>query len=220
MIITLDQLRAATGANEANAEKYLKPLNDAMGLYNIDDPRVVAGFLSQVGHESGGLATVVENLNYRVAALTSLFGRHRISEADAKAYGRDDATGQKANQEAIANIIYGGDFGRKNLGNTEQGDGWKYRGRGLKQLTGRANYKACGESLGLNLIDDPDQLAQPVAAALSAAWFWASRRGLGIEDAAEAGDVRKMTKLINGGDIGLPQREALYAEALRAIEVA
>lgn len=220
MIITLEQLCAATGASTANAEKYLGPINDAMGLYGINDPKVIAGFLSQVGHESGGLSTVVENLNYRVTALTALFGRHRISEEDAKAYGRDDAIGQKANQEMIANILYGGEFGRKNLGNTEPGDGWKYRGRGLKQLTGRANYKACGDALGINIIDDPDQLSQPAAAALSAAWFWASRRGLGIEDAAEAGDVRKMTKLINGGDIGLSQREALYAEALRAIEVA
>lgn len=217
MIITLDQLCAATGATPANGEKYLGPLNDAMGLFDIHDASVIAAFLSQVGHESGGLTTVVENLNYRVQALTALFGSRRISDEDAARYGRNDATGQKANQEAIANIIYGGDFGRKNLGNTEQGDGWKYRGRGLKQLTGRANYKACGESLGLNLIDDPDQLAQPVAAALSAAWFWASRRRLGIEDAAQSGDIRTVTKLINGGDFGLQQREALYANAMQAL---
>ncbi len=220
MIITLEQLCAATKANTTNAEKYLGPINDAMGLFQIDEPRVVAGFLSQIGVESGGLTAVVENLNYKVSALIALFGKHRISEEDANLYGRNDATGQKANQEMLANILYGGEFGRRNLGNTEHGDGWKYRGRGLKQLTGRANYKACGAALGIDLIDDPDQLAQPTAAALSAAWFWASRRGAGIEDAAEAGDVRKITKLVNGGDNGLAQRETLYAEALRAIEVA
>lgn len=220
MIITLEQLCAATKASPANAEKYLTPLNDAMGLFEIDEPKVIAGFLSQVGVESGGLTAVVENLNYKVSALLALFGTRRISEAGAAAYGRDDATGQKANQEMLANILYGGEWGLKNLGNTEPGDGWKFRGRGLKQLTGRANYKACGAALGINLIDDPDQLAQPSAAALSAAWFWASRRGAGIEDAAEAGDVRRITKLVNGGENGLAQREALFAEALRAIEVA
>ena len=107
MIVTLEQLMAATGANETNAAKYLEPLNNAMGLYQIDDPLVVAGFLSQVGHESGALTTIVENLNYRVAALNSLFGKSRISPEDAQRYGRDDTIKQPANQEAIANIIYG-----------------------------------------------------------------------------------------------------------------
>lgn len=217
MIITLDQLCASTKATPANAEKYLGPLNDAMGLFEIDEPIVVAAFLSQVGVESGGLTAVVENLNYKVSALTALFGTRRISEADAAAYGRNDTTGQKANQEMLANILYGGEWGAKNLGNTEPGDGWKFRGRGLKQLTGRANYKACGNSLGINLLDDPDQLAQPTAAALSAAWFWASRRGAGIEDAAQAGDVKRVTKLVNGGDNGLAQREALFESAMQAL---
>ena len=217
MIITLDQLCAATKATPENAEKYLAPLNDAMQLFEINDPIVVAAFLSQVGVESGGLTAVVENLNYKVSALTALFGSRRISEADAAAYGRNDTTGQKANQEMLANILYGGEWGAKNLGNTEPGDGWKFRGRGLKQLTGRANYKACGNSLGINLIDDPDQLAQPTAAALSAAWFWASRRSAGIEDAAQAGDVKRVTKLVNGGDNGLAQREALFESAMQAL---
>lgn len=220
MIITLNQLMAATGANETNAAKYLEPLNNAMGLYQIDDPLVVAGFLSQVGHESGALTTVVENLNYRVAALNSLFGKSRISPEDAQRYGRDDTIKQPANQEAIANIIYGGEWGAKNLGNMEPGDGWKFRGRGLKQLTGRFNYKACGAALGLDLVNDPDQLAQPLAAALSAAWFWSTRRPRGIDDAARDRDVGKMTKLINGGDFGLAQRTELFTHALEALEVA
>ena len=212
--MTLDQLCAATGASPANAQKYLEPLSNAMELYQINDRLVVAGFLSQVGHESGGLTTVVENLNYRVEALLSMFGRHRISEEDARKYGR--TPDQPANQEAIANCLYGGAWGEKNLGNTEEGDGWKYRGRGLKQLTGRLNYRLCGEGLGLNLIDDPDALAEPAAAALSAAWFWASRRP-GIEDAAKAQDVARVTKLINGGDIGLTQRTALFRRALEVL---
>lgn len=214
-MITLDQLCAATGASQSNASKYLQPLSEAMELYQIRDKPVVAAFLSQVGHESGGLSTVVESLNYRVEALLSIFGRHRISEEDARKYGR--TPDRPANQEAIANCLYGGSWGSKSLGNTEIGDGWKYRGRGLKQLTGRLNYRMCGDALGLNLIDDPDALAEPTAAALSAGWFWASRRPMGIEEAAKNQDIAKVTKLINGGDIGLTQRTALYRRALEVL---
>ncbi len=86
-----------------------------------------------------------ENLNYSVDGLLKTFGRHRISEADARKYGRSG--GRPANQEAIANIIYGGEWGRKNLGNTQPGDGWKYRGGGLPQVTGRANFRKFGMEL-------------------------------------------------------------------------
>lgn len=93
--------------------------------------------------ETGGkMQPVRENLNYSTDALISKFGRHRISEADARKYGRSG--GRPANQEAIANAIYGGEWGRKNLGNTQSGDGWKYRGGGLPQVTGRANFRKFG----------------------------------------------------------------------------
>lgn len=217
-MITLDYLRAATGCTEENGAKYLDHINMALSAFDIRSPSCIAGFLSQVGHESAGLATVVENLNYKVSALLALFGTRRISEADAARYGRNDATGQRADQEAIANLIYGGEWGRRNLGNTEQGDGWRFRGRGLKQLTGRDNYTRCGrdvsEILGFDIVAEPERLAEPRAAALSAGWFWNSKRGQGIDEAAEAGDVARMTKLINGGDLGLPQRQALFGKAL------
>jgi putative chitinase len=133
---------AATGSNRENAEKFLPFIQGACKAYDITTPQRVAGFLSQIGHESGGLSSLQENLNYSVDAILKLFGRHRISEADARLYGRT-AT-QKANQKALADILYGGEFGRKNLGNTEPGDGSRFIGRGLKQLTGRSNYKRCG----------------------------------------------------------------------------
>src|SRR5690606_9297192 len=98
-----------------------------------------AMFLGQIAVESGQFSTVTESLNYSVDALVKMFGRHRISVPDAERYGRK--LGQKANQEALANLLYGGEWGRKNLGNTEPGDGWRFRGRGLKQLTGRDNYR-------------------------------------------------------------------------------
>jgi len=215
MIVTLDQLRSATGATPANAQKYLDPLNTAMQLYGIDTKERVAGFLSQIGHESGALSRVVENLNYRVDALLSLFSRQRISENDARAYGRNDSIKQPADQESLANILYGGPWGAKNLGNTEYGDGWKYRGRGLKQLTGRYNYKVCGEALGIGLVDNPELLEQPLPAALSAAWFWRSKN---LDQHADVQDIEKLTRAINGGTLGLDERKRLFAAAMTTLD--
>ncbi|MGY2199013.1 glycoside hydrolase family 19 protein [Pseudomonas gingeri] len=104
--------------------------------------------------------------------------------------------------------------GRKDLGNTQPGDGPKYRGRGLIQVTGRANYAACGEALGLDLINKPELLEQPGPACMSAAWFWASR---GLNTLADAGELTKITSKINGGQNGADDRQALYAVALKVL---
>ncbi|HCS07730.1 MAG TPA: chitinase [Pseudomonas sp.] len=104
--------------------------------------------------------------------------------------------------------------GRADLGNTHSGDGSKYRGRGLIQITGRANYKACGEALGLDLINQPELLEKPQHACMSAAWFWASR---GLNTLADAGEITKISKRINGGLNGLADRQALYDTALRVL---
>jgi len=104
--------------------------------------------------------------------------------------------------------------GRTDLGNTVKGDGSKYRGRGLIQITGRANYAACGEALGLDLISNPELLEQPQCATLSAAWFWSSR---GLNTLADLGDLLKITRRINGGLNGLADRQALYEKALKVL---
>ena len=104
--------------------------------------------------------------------------------------------------------------GRADLGNTQPGDGSKYRGRGLIQITGRANYKACGEALGLDLINQPELLEKPQHACMSAAWFWASR---GLNTMADAGQFDKITQRINGGQNGAADRQALYARALKVL---
>jgi putative chitinase len=217
-MITSQQLIVATNCSEVNAEKYLSAINLTLERYGIGTKKTTAAFLSQIAHESSSLNTIVENLNYRVAALTSLFGRQRISDEQAKMFGRDDTIKQPANQEAIANIIYGGDWGRRNLGNTDEGDGWKFRGRGLKQVTGRSNYDRCGKALDIDLVSNPDELLNPIYAALSAGWFWDSRRRNGIEEAAESDDVETVTKLINGGLLGIEQRKDLYYKALEVLE--
>lgn len=209
MLQTAEQLQAATGCSKSRAALYLPFLQGAMKAYEITTPRRVAGFLSQIAHESGRMEVLEESLNYSAEALVRMFGRHRISVADANKFGR--APGQKANQEEIANLIYGGEWGRKNLGNFVWGDGWRFRGRGLKQLTGRANYDKCGEAIGEDLLNRPERLLLPVNAALSAGWFWKSH---GLNDIADRADVVQMTKVINGGDIGLAERTALFNQAM------
>lgn len=213
--LTPEQVMAATGASRANAERFLPHIQAACKAFDITTPKRVAGFLSQIGHESGGMAKLEESLNYSVDALLKMFGRHRISEADARRFGRT-AT-QRANQEAIANALYGGEYGRKNLGNTQPGDGWRFRGRGLKQLTGRDNYARCGKAIGVDLIADPGKLVEPGNAAMSAGWFWKTN---GLNELADRGDVVAMTKRINGGTIGLEQRQKLYAEAMSSSAMA
>ena len=104
--------------------------------------------------------------------------------------------------------------GRADLGNTQPGDGSKFRGRGLIQITGRANYKTCGEALGLDLINQPQLLEKPQHACMSAAWFWASR---GLNTMADAVQFDKITQRINGGQNGATDRQALYARALKVL---
>ena len=203
--LTVGNVQRITGATRANAELYLPFLVGTCKAYDINTPKRVVGFLSQIGHESEGMESLEESLNYSVSRLLVMFGRHRISEADARKYGR--APGQPANQEMIANLVYGGEWGEEHLGNIVPGDGWTYRGRGLKQLTGRANYRRCGNALGEDLVNNPERLLLPVNAALSAGWFWSER---GLNEIADRGDVRAMTKRINGGDNGLAERQALW----------
>ncbi len=113
----------------------------------------------------------------------------------------------------IANVVYASRMGN---GPTESGEGWKFRGRGLKQLTGRDNYTRCGQALGLDLVADPDLLLQPEGAALSAAWFWSVNKCGAL---ADADDFVGLTKRINGGTIGLEDRIRHYNHALHVMGV-
>lgn len=207
--LTAAALARATGAPQQVAEKFLPFIQGTCKAYEITTPRRLAGFLSQIGHESRGMTVLEESLNYSVEGLLGTFGRHRISEADARRYGR--APGRPANQRAIANCVYGGEWGRKNLGNVQPDDGWRYRGRGLKQLTGLSNYRACSDALMEDFVNQPDRLLIPVNAALSAGWFWHVNN---LNAIAEREDVVKMTRIINGGENGLKERTALFRQAL------
>lgn len=208
--LTVENVQRTTGSTRDHAELYLPFLIGTCKAYDITTPRRVTGFLSQIGHESQNLSRVEENLNYSVDRLLSLFGRHRISEADARKFGSIKGV-QKAQPEEIANRIYGGPWGLQHLGNRRSGDGWKYRGRALKMVTGLYNCTKCSEALGENFIDFPERLTMPVNAALASGWFWHEK---GLNALADKGDVRGMTLRINGGVIGLPERQALWTTGL------
>jgi putative chitinase len=181
--------------------------------YAINTPLRMAHFLAQTGHESAGFTATVENLNYRVQALTAKFGS-RITAAQAARHGRNDATGQKANQAEIANIAYGGAWGAKNLGNTEPGDGSAFIGRGLIQVTGRANYTAAAATIGKSLDEAVAYFATPDGAVESAAWFWTARN---LNDLADDDDIERITRVINGSTSELAERRAYLARAKAAL---
>lgn len=173
----------------------------------------LAAFLANIGNETGGGATLVENLNYSADTLTRMFG-NRITPAQAAQVGRIPGK-QPANQPAIANIIYGGEWGRRHLGNTEPGDGWRFRGRGAMQTTGRGNYRRTADAMGKPL-DDVflAWLETPVGAAESAAFFWEWAK---CHPPADAGDIAKVRRIVNGGSIGLDEVKARYQRILTII---
>lgn len=188
---------------------WAKVLNHHVCGERFDTDEEVAMFLAQIGHESADLNKLAENMNYKSQRLISLFGRHRISAEDAVKYGA--SSGTKANQQMIANTIYGGNWGRINLGNTEPNDGWDYRGSGPMHLTGRANFAMCGSDLGLPLLAQPELVRNDCSIAIQTAiWFWENRVS-GIT-------VKTTTKQINGGYNGLDDRTQRYTRTLRVLQ--
>ena len=177
--------------------QWLQPLEDTFAKYDINTPTRQACFIGQCAHESNNFRTLEENLHYSAAALMRVWPS-RFPDLDV-------ANQYANNPEKIANKVYGG-----RMGNTEDGDGWKYHGRGLIQLTGKENYANCGSGLNVDLLGDPNLLVTPEYAALSAGWFWNKK---GLNSLADSEDIETMTKRINGGLIGLIDRKAKIAKA-------
>ena len=200
MSITAEQLQEAFDLEDGTAEKYIDALNAAMDEFEINTPQRRAMFLAQCCHESGHFRAVSENLNYKADSLSRVFPKY-FKDVDPNDYAKQP--------EKIANRVYSSRMGN---GDEASGDGYRFRGRGLIQLTGKSNYVACSEDLEVDLIENPDYLLSPEGAARSAAWFWDSRD---LNDLADAGDVVGATKKINGGTIGLEERTELYEEALK-----
>jgi putative chitinase len=178
--------------------KWLEPLQETFEKYQINTPKRQACFIGQCMHESGGFKFVKENLNYSAKALMATWPS-RFPDMDmAEKYERQP--------EKIANKVYSG-----RMGNTEDGDGAKFIGRGLIQLTGKDNYKAFGEAIGEDLVSNPQLVEEPRYAALSAGWFWNKR---GLNTLADAMDITTLTVRINGGKIGIEDRIAKINKAL------
>ena len=200
MPITVQQLLQILPNAGPVAGVFVPVLNAAMSRYQIVGTKRIAAFIAQVGHESGQLTRLVENLNYSADALRKTWPSRFSVELAADVARKP---------EQIANIAYG-----NRMGNTAPGDGWKYRGRGLIHITGKNNYRECGKALGLDLIAHPELLEKPQHACMSAAWFWATN---GLNTLADAGKFDAITQRINGGQNGSADRQALYAWALKVL---
>jgi putative chitinase len=199
-LITHEQLcKFFEDTEEDSLLPFVDAFNTAFERFEINTPDRIAMFMAQVGHESGGLTTLEENLNYKPERLTQIFPKY-FRDVDPNDYGR--------NPEKIANRVYSSRMGN---GDEDSGDGYRFRGRGAIQLTGRHNYEACGNDLDVDLTENPDYLTSPEGAIMSAAWFWNSRD---LNKWADEQDVLTVTKKINGGTIGLDERKSLYEEAL------
>jgi putative chitinase len=201
MQITQQQLGACIG-NNPYLEQWTDALNKILPDYSIDTPERVAAFVAQSAHESGNFTALHENLNYRAETLRKVFPK----------YFTDASAAQIASQpnkaELIANRVYANRMGN---GDEASGDGFKYCGRGLIQLTGKSNYQAFAESIETPVEQIPEFLATFEGAVQSACWFWESNN---LNQYADSGDIVTMTKRINGGTIGLEDRKKHYAHAL------
>jgi len=184
--------------------QYLQNWYDALDAilpeYDINSPKRVAAFLAQCAHESGGFKFLKENLNYKAESLVKVFPKYFKTLDEAKKYEKQP--------EKIANKIYGGRMGN---GPESSGDGFRYCGRGLIQLTGKDNYTLFAASIDTPIEDIPEYLQTFEGAVQSACYFWEST---GLNKEADAGDIKTMTRKINGGYIGLDDRIKHYEHAL------
>lgn len=200
--MTPDLLMQATGCAERDANEYAALLTAACARWGIDTRQRRAHFVAQVAHESALFTRVIESFAYKTAErLISIFPRDFADLNDARAV-------LARGREAVANRVYAGQNGN---GPEASGDGWRFRGRGLIQITGRANYEAYGRAIGVEVQAAPELLVQPHYAADSAGWFWSSRA---CNTWADSGSVRGLTRAINGGFNGLAERVALTERAL------
>lgn len=205
-MITLDILRKICPNTKSTVlAKYVDPLNvvgDHFGLF--ENKKRIAAFIAQIAHESGEFKFTIENLNYSATALNKVFRKYFPTMASAQAYAR--------NPQKIANKVYANRMGN---GSESSGDGWKFRGRGLIQLTGKNNYTKFAASINKTVDETIAYLETPEGAVVGAGWFWNVNK---LDIYADKGDFIGLTRRINGGTNGLAHRQQLYAVALREIK--
>jgi putative chitinase len=201
MQITQEQLGACVG-NNPYLDHWTEALNKILPDYDINTPQRVAAFVAQAAHESGNFTALHENLNYRAETLRKVFPKYFPDDATAQQYAS-----QPNKAELIANRVYASRMGN---GNEASGDGFRYCGRGLIQLTGKQNYQAFADSLEMAVEDVPAFLETFEGAIQSACWFWENNN---LNQYADTDDILTMTKRINGGTIGLEDRKKHYEHA-------
>ena len=203
-MVLVEQIQQAfPEAKKARIAELYDGFVETFELFDIMTPARQAAFLAQCAHESGNFNAMVENLNYGAKGLRGIFGKYFPTDELALQYERKP--------EKIANKVYANRMGN---GDEASGDGFRYRGRGLIQVTGKNNYTACGEALGCDLLSEPELLETSPGAVLSAGWFWAANN---LNQYADSGDIVTMTKRINGGTIGLEDRIKHYNHALHIL---
>ena len=189
-----------------DVDAWYEALVAVMPKYGINTERRAAHFISQCAHESNNFRSLEENLNYSEKALNAVFGRYfgtGGTKRNAAEYAR--------NPEKIANYVYMDEFRKYKMGNVNAGDGWLFRGRGLKQLTGRENYTRFAKTVDMTAEQAATYVATPKGAVESACWFWDANK---LNTIADTDDVTRMTKKINGGNIGLADRQSRYKKAM------
>lgn len=207
MELTLDQLKQLLPKNPY-VDHWYKVLAQLLPDYEINTPQRIAAFVAQCAHESGGFMTLKENLNYKAVTLRKIFPKYFPTDELAQRYAS-----LPNKQEAIANKVYANRMGN---GPEESGDGFRFCGRGLIQLTGKQNYSWFAASIGISVEEASEYLQTFEGAAQSACWFWESNN---LNSFADSGDIMGMTKRINGGTIGLDDRIKHYRHALEVLGV-
>ena len=199
MELTKEQLRELLPKNPY-IDHWHRALSQLLPDYEINTPQRIAAFIAQCAHESGNFVFLTENLNYKAESLMKIFGKYFKDMATAKAYEKKP--------EKIANRMGNGD--------EASGDGWRYRGRGLIQLTGKTNYTWFAASLEISAEEAAEYTQTFEGAAQSACWFWETNK---LNNEADKGDIKTMTRKINGGFIGLDDRIKHYNHALHVLGV-
>ncbi|MBY0738127.1 glycoside hydrolase family 19 protein [Klebsiella sp. M581] len=205
----INQFQKAAGISQVLATRWHPHIEAAMKEFGISKPEDRAMFIAQAGHESGGFSRLVESFNYSIAGLAGFVRAGRLTQDQANALGRrqGEPSLPLVRQRAIANLVY-----CKRMGNNGPGDGYNFRGRGLIQITGLTNYRDCGNGLKVDLVTQPELLAQDSYAARSAAWFFATKGCLKY-----TGDLARVTQIINGGQNGIDDRRVRYLTAKKAL---
>lgn len=206
MLITKEQVfNSMPGAEMSVVEKYIDQMNSAMEKYDIRTPKRISAFIAQISHECNSLNSMVENLNYSADRLLVVFPKYFKTQEEANKYARKP--------EMIANYVYANRMGN---GPESSGDGWRYRGRTPIHLTGKRNYDLAGKALQYDFVSNPDDTLKPGAAMMISAWYWKEN---GLNELADTGDFKKITKKINGGYNGLQDRLNRWYKAQKTLGI-